>query len=397
VSTAGGESSVVDERVTRRRTLRALGTAGVTALAGCGAGSGRGEDEDITPSATPTERATATPTTTPARTSEVCMDPVGCLSFDEPPERWVANAGIYCDMGVALGLADRLVAIGSPRRYYTGYYDQLPGVSLDKSARPALSAGARMSKEAFYAADADVHVMDPVWLMGTFGWTEADVTEIAENVAPFFGNYIRERSDKWHDYRYYSLSEAFGKVARLFDRVERYERLESVRREMAARIESNLPDERAEVLLLRPQGIPPRSFYPQYLDDSVSDYQWTVVAVDDALTGSSIPRWGATVDYETLARLDPEVIVMETQFADDFVLDRASFREFALDTMRDHPVARDVQAVRNGRVYSGGINYQGPLISLFQTEHAAQSVYPDTFDGQLFDRDRVARIVTGET
>lgn len=382
------------ERVTRRGALRAIGAAGAAALAGCGAE--RGGDDAATATATATRTGTTTATTTTADTSEVCMEPVGCLSFDEPPERWVANAGIYCDMGVALGLADRLVGIGSPRRYYTGYYDELPGVSLDKSARPALSAGARMSKEAFYAADADVHVMDPVWLRGTFGWTEADVTEIAERVAPFFGNYIRERSDAWHDYRYYSLSEAFGKIARLFDRVDRYEQLEAVRREMATRIGSNLPDERAEVLLLRPQGIPPRSFYPQYLDDSVSDYQWSVVDVDDALVGTDIPRWGATVDYETIARLDPEVIVMETQFADDFVLDRESFRSFALDTMRNHPVARDVRAVRNGRVYSGGINYQGPLISLFQTEHAARSVYPDAFDGPLFDRERVARIVTGE-
>lgn len=386
---------MAERRVTRRRAVRALGAASVAALAGCGAerggeGDGAGSDTPADGDATAT---TATRTGTPTA-NRVCMEPVGCLTFDDPPQRWVANAGIYCDVGVALGLADRLVAIGSPRRYYTGYYDELPGVSVDKASLPALSAGARMSKEAFYAADADVHVMDPVWLMGTFGWTEADVTEIAENVGPFFGNYIRERSDAWHDYRYYTLSEAFEKVAQVFDRVERYEKLEAVREEVENRIASNLPADRAEVLLLRPQGIPPRSFYPQYLDDSVSDYQWGVVAVDDALAGSSIPRWGATVDYETIAELDPEVIVMETQFADDFVLERESFREFTLDAMRDHPVARDVQAVQNGRVYSGGINYQGPLISLFQTEHAAQSVYPDAFDGDLFDRERVARIVS---
>jgi len=380
----------------------ALGAATVAALAGCGAGSGsegEGGGENESGSADTAVDGGTTTTTRTATTApdEVCLEPVGCLSFDDPPQRWVANAGIYCDMGVALGLADRLVAIGSPRRYYTGYYDQLPGVSVDKERLPSLSAGARMSKEAFYAADADVHVMDPVWIRNTFGWTEADIAEIEENVAPFFGNYIRERQDAWHDYRYYTLSEAFEKVAQLFDRVDRYERLETVRRETEDRIASNMPDERAEVLLLRPQGIPPRSFYPQYLDDSVSDYQWGVVAVDDALVGSSIPRWGVTVDYETIAELDPEVIVMETQFADDFVLERESFREFALDTMRNHPVARDVRAVRNGRVYSGGINYQGPLISLFQIEHAARSVYPDAFgDEDLFDRERVARIVTGE-
>jgi len=388
---------------TRRRLLATLGGAATVGLAGCGGtGGGSNTDSDTsTVSATGTasdpRTEPETETATPQPAYEACMEPVGCLSFDEPPETWAANAGIYCDIGVALGLADRLAAIGSPRRYYTGYYEELPGVSLDKSQYPVLSRGTRMPKESFYAADADIHVIDPVWMVNTFGWTEADVEEIATNVGPFFGNYIREQQDAWHTYRYPTLSEAFGNVAALFGRRDRYERIEQVRTELTETIRSRLPEERTEVLLLRPQGIPPNAFFPQYMDDSVSDLQWQVVEVEDALTDSDIPEWGVRIDYETIARLDPEVIVMETQFADDFVLDDESFREFTLGFMRDHPVARDVTAVENGRVHAGGINYQGPLVSLFQTEHAAQVAYPDEFgDEELFDRERVAGIVTGE-
>jgi iron complex transport system substrate-binding protein len=376
----------------RRSVLSALATGAVAATAGCGQASPATETTD---SRTATDTATRTRTATDTAT-EACLEPVGCLSFDAPPERWVANAGIYCDMGVALGLTDRLVAIGSPRRFYTGYYDELPGVSLNKSEYLALSRGTRMPKESFYAADADVHLIDPVWLRNTFGWTERDVEEIATNVGPFFGNYIRERQDAWHDYRYYTLWEAFEQVATLFDRRTRYEQLASVSRELTETIKGRLPDTKPETLLLRPQGVPPQSFFPQYIDDSVSDRQWNVVEVDDVLAGSDIPEWGVRIGYEELADLDPEVIVMETQFADDFVLDEQSFREYTLGFMRDHPVGRDVAAVENGRVYAGGINYQGPLISLFQTERAAQIAYPDEFGGEaLFDRETVGEIVTG--
>jgi len=381
--------------------LAAIGSTVTAGLAGCGFTDGRDQNDSLETEtkATPareTDSATSSPrreTATPA-SYEACMEPTGCLSFDEPPGRWIANDGIYCDMGVALGLADQLGGIGSPRRYYTGYYDQLPGVTLDKANYPVLSRGTRMPKEPFYAVDADVHLIDPVWLMNTFGWTETDVEEIATNVGPFFGNYIREQNDAWHTYRYYSLSEAFGKVASLFGRRSRYERWNTLQSELTDEIQSRLPDDRVEVLLLRPQGVPPRSFFPQYIDDSVSDLQWQVVEVDDALVGSGVPQWGTRIDYETIAKIDPEVIVMETQFADDFVLE-TSFREFVLEHMRDHPVARNVTAVKNGRVHAGGINYQGPLISLFQTEQAAQVAYPEEFgEENLFDRERLARIVT---
>lgn len=65
--------------------------------------------------------------------------------------------------------------------------------------------------------------------------------------------------------------------------------------------------------------------------------------------------------------------------------------------MRDHDVASELSAVQNDRVIYGGLTYQGPVIHLFQLEAAARGLYPDEFGGeQLFDRERVADIVTGD-
>jgi iron complex transport system substrate-binding protein len=76
------------------------------------------------------------------------------------------------------------------------------------------------------------------------------------------------------------------------------------------------------------------------------------------------------------------------------------FRETVLQFMRDHTVGSQLTAVQNGRVYRGGSLRQGPIHNLFLTERAAKQLYPDTFgevtsDTELFDRQRVADIVTG--
>jgi iron complex transport system substrate-binding protein len=69
--------------------------------------------------------------------------------------------------------------------------------------------------------------------------------------------------------------------------------------------------------------------------------------------------------------------------------------------MRDHPVGSELTAVQNGRVYRGGYLRQGPIHNFFQTERGAKQLYPDVFgdvtsDEELFDRQRVADIVTGD-
>lgn len=79
----------------------------------------------------------------------------------------------------------------------------------------------------------------------------------------------------------------------------------------------------------------------------------------------------------------------------------AAFRDVVLGYMREHPVGSELTAVRNGRVYRGGFLNQGPIQNLFLTERATQQLFPDEFGTvtsgeELFDRQRVADVVTGD-
>ncbi len=47
-------------------------------------------------------------------------------------------------------------------------------------------------------------------------------------------------------------------------------------------------------------------------------------------------------------------------------------------------------------MYRGGPIYQGPIQNLFLTERFATLLYPDSYDGELFDRERVAEIIGGD-
>jgi hypothetical protein len=83
------------------------------------------------------------------------------------------------------------------------------------------------------------------------------------------------------------------------------------------------------------------------------------------------------------------------------------------DDLQSHSVGQELTAVKNDRVYAQGMRYQGPIMNLFQIEMIAKQLYPDIFGEwptyengshypeiptteQLFDRERVARIVTGK-
>ena len=91
--------------------------------------------------------------------------------------------------------------------------------------------------------------------------------------------------------------------------------------------------------------------------------------------------------------IDPDAIVIRIQgeITDEY------FEENVVSHMEDHEVASDLTAVQDDRVIYGGLTYQGPIIHLFQLEHAARELYPDAFGGeQLFDRGRVSDIVAGE-
>lgn len=324
----------------------------------------------------------------------VTMEPVGEVEFDDVPETWFPYTGDYADMGVALGQADGLAAIGIRRRFGSHHYDELPGVSVDKSELTQLWQDGT-DKEVFYEIDADLHLIDPNFMINRIQWSQDDVDEVTSKVAPFVGNTIFSGSYSWHDYQRYTLYEAFEKVAEIFQERDRYEAFEQLHDEMLSTVQSRLPDETPSVAVLFPKSVPPEAFYPYVIGEGTQSKHWNDLNVGRALAESEVADFHAsrgTIDYETLLEVDPDVIAIRQQGR----VTEESFRETFVSHMRDHDVASELRAVQNDRVIYGGMTYQGPIINLFQTERAARDLYPDEFgDEQLFDRERVADIVNG--
>lgn len=365
-------------RRTRREVLGGAGAVASAALAGC-TGSVNpigddGEDEE---------------------TYTVEMEPVGEVSFASVPERWFPYTTDYADMGVALGVGDGLLAVELRERFAVEHYEELPDVAVDRDDLTDLWQDGT-DKELFYELDADVHLIDPHFMINQVGWEEEDVEEIAENVAPFLGNSIFSQSYDWHDYPYYSLYEAFEHVAAVFQEEDRYAAFADLHDEVLGDIGDRLPGERPDIAILAPDGPDPDAFWGYTLDGGTQTKQFEDLEVGDALEKSGVGGYhetGGTIDYETLLEVDPDAIVIWQESG----VTADTFTEDILEPMQDHEVARNLRAVEDGRVIFGGIFYQGPIINLFQLEMAAHGLYPDTFgDEELFDRSRVNDIVTGD-
>lgn len=411
---AGGEQN--DEREGKRRAFESTrrsylryGSAVVAGglLAGCTGGNGSNDSDstseesmtaDSTGSTEATEATETTSETTEASSGgpySVSMEPVGTVEFESVPETWFPYTADYADMGVALGEADGLSAIGIKARFGAHLYGEIPGVSVDKSQLTQLWQDGT-GKEVFYELDADVHVIDPNFMRNRLQWSQDDIDEVRENIAPFFGNTIFSHAYAWHDYAYYSLYEAFEKVAQLFQKEARYEAFKAHHDEILADVQGQLPDEKPSVAILYPAGVPPEAFYPYRIGGGTQSKQWEDLQVTDALAQNDITdaqAGGGTIDYETLLDIDPDALAIRLQGE----ITEEYFEENIVSHLRDHPVASELQAVQNDRVIYGGLTYQGPIIHLFQLEQAAQGLYPDTFgDEQLFDRQRISDIVAGD-
>lgn len=382
-------------------------------LAGCSGASESGPTDAQTGESTSNGAATESGSGTSAATTDaetpysVTMEPMGEVSFEAVPETWMAFLGTYGDMGVALGKVDGLRGLWNPADVPTTFYDYLPGVDVSFDDVAQVGGENGFDKEMFYELDCDVHLIDPNWLgVLSDDWGRDDIDEIAGEVAPFLGNYIRRRGDDWHDYRYYTLYEAFEIVAAAFRERERYEAFRTVHDEMLATIRSSLPStkERPTVGLLSVNSdFEAGSFYAYPVQAGNNHKQYRDLemrgAFDDHIDGSY-----ATWDYEQLLEVDPDAIVFQYGFS------HVSTEQFEarMGAMREDPVGQKLSAVRNDRLYRGGGSYQGPVVNLFQTEAAARQFYPDAFGEwkgvetlangslRLFDRQRVADIINGE-
>ena len=69
-------------------------------------------------------------------------------------------------------------------------------------------------------------------------------------------------------------------------------------------------------------------------------------------------------------------------------------RDAGVDFLGSHATASALTAVKNGDVYRGGGLYQGPIANTVLAEGTARQLYD--FDGEPFDRQRVADVVNGE-
>ncbi|WP_226482832.1 ABC transporter substrate-binding protein [Natrinema amylolyticum] len=325
----------------------------------------------------------------------VTMEPVGTVEFDGVPETWVPYTGDYADMGVALGQSDGLSAIGVSDRFGIHLYEELPGVSVDEGDLTELYQDGT-GKEVFYELESDVHLIDPNFMVNRLQWSQADVDEIRDTVAPFVGNTIFSRVYDWHDYADYTMYEAFEKVAQVFREQARYEAFEEYHDEVLADVRARIPNETPDIAVLYPAEIPPESFYPYLIGSGTQSKHWNDLDVGDALAQRGIAdaqAGGGSIDYELLLDIDPDAIAIRIQGE----ITQEYFDDEIVSHLRTHDVASELQAVQNDRVIYGGLTYQGPIIHLFQLERAARELYPDEFgDEQLFDRQRVADIVNGE-
>ncbi|WP_435066767.1 ABC transporter substrate-binding protein [Haloplanus sp. C73] len=323
----------------------------------------------------------------------VSIEPMGEVSFDAVPETWVANNGSWADMGIALGL-EPPSALWLPERYHTRYYDSIPGVSVDTSEMVALYQDG-VSKERFYELNADVHVMDPNFLMNRFsGWKESDVEEIETNVAPLFGNCIYAQHYPWHeDYRYYTLFEGFEKLAQVFKRTDRYEAFVDLHDTFQTNLSEAVPSESPEVAVTWGVGDQPESYYPYVIGGGTGFKHLRDLGVDDALAESGVKDFHgsrAAIDLETLLEVDPEVLLLRGYEAKS----ASEFQDTVVSFLESHETASQLTAVENGDVYRAGGLYQGPITNLVLTERTARNLYGVEED--LFDRDRVAAIVEGD-
>jgi iron complex transport system substrate-binding protein len=330
----------------------------------------------------------------------VSMAPTGEVTLDGVPESVTNYFPGYADMAVALGHGDSINSVGVTSRYYTGVYDELDGVSIDTASLTELYQGG-IDTEVFYQLAGDLHLIDPNWLRNNFGGVEqADIDELAENVAPFLGNTIFRRTDSWHDYRYYTLYEAFETVAEVYQETERFQSFQSLHDDLLASVQADLPParERPNGLLCFAAGDEPELFYPARLSDKgTSKKQFHDLGISDALAGSGVEGLSTNdrgqIDYEAMLEVDPDSILIrghETKTEQEF-------RDTVLSFMQDHDTASQLTAVQEGNVFRGGPIYEGPIQNLFLTERFAQAYFPDVYSGELFDRDEVASIITGDS
>lgn len=429
-----GDESDTDSGVSRREYLAYSGSLTISGLvAGC-LGGDRSQSAGAQPTTSPTETetptATAEPTTAEPASYTASIEPVGEVSFESPPETVVGGWGFVADVLTGLGAADSIVGMARPGFWYQGFYDLLPGVSMRNTAEiPAtVSKGYRVQEELLYELDPELLATDPNRFIAWYGHEPDAVARLEDDVAPFFGNESRsKRGGSWPNwgsdgsYAYYGISEFVERYGQLFGAEARASALVDLYETTMDDITSRVPPaaDRPTVGVLSAFTNPEnRGFFgvtepSPALDATHELKQYGDLGVVDAFAGQYPGEGGhydLKTDFEGLLEVDPDVLVFKeavNALGGQNVYGNADVYEQTLDVLRTDDVGSRVSAVQNDRLYPGGTGSQGPIINLFQTEMLAKQLYPEEFgewrgfgetpeSEQLFDRQRLADIVTGE-
>lgn len=413
---------------TRRDYVKFGGAVvGGSLLAGCASDADTGTEH----SATDSERSTPrdAETATPKESYTATMAPVGEIELDSVPESFVGGWGFEADVMTALGQSDKLVASEGPQFWFTGFYDQLPGVSAPDpdSLDRVLTEDWALRKEFLYELEPDLFATDPNRLIAFYGSDGTEIEELSDNIAPFLGNASRrKRGDEWptwpgeESYDYLSIPEfveAYGDAFQVSNRARALnEFYRSAIEEMKSRVpaESERPSVGLLNAMINPETEGNFHVYDPFtgFENTYGKKQYRDLAVEDAFAGEYDGQSGMAVDYEALLEADPDLIVFH------FGVNYRDWKgEDALkktvEGMRDSDLGQQLTAVQEDELYVGGSAYQGPIINLFQTEMLGKQLYPDQFgewpgevaSGELpeiseeehvFDRQRLADIVNGD-
>jgi len=361
-------------------------------------------------------------TTSSSNSWKVTMQPAGTRTFSEVPDSFTVYSNGWADIAASLGQLDGLVGMASPEDFLVDFYNRLPGVSLNTSGITALypSGADSADKELFYELNPAINLIDP-YLAADWGLGlgEADVTEIEENVAPFFGSYLRRPAPEWTDgHPYYTLYGGIEKAAAIFREETRFRELSALHDSTITEVTTNLPAEREQLRFaymnhnVWENG---EEFYPRVAVRP--GYEHKVFRDLGLANATNVFReqigdeTSITVSAEALFEADPDVIIYQSGLVlvggGDIGGEQYQFEDDVVGAFESDPVLSEVTAVQNGRILPGPPMEQGPVTNFFSTEILAKALYPDQFgeyvglkeppDGEkLFDRKRLADIIKGD-
>jgi len=339
------------------------------------------------------------------------MSPVGTVEFDSVPESMIAYDRQWLHMAYELGHGDAVEGFDDPGGTWFTLHESLPGVSFETDHIESF-VGDQVDKELIYEIDPELIAMDPLRAPTLDGLDESDIEDLRQTVAPFFAN--RYSVDRGYEgeksYEYYGLFDLYEKFAQAFGEQERFEAFKQVDEELTETIQADLPPESDRPTVMQVSYFDGQFYTYDIEQGGYGTRHYRKAGAKSAIRetyGDDVPfEFGSTVDMETLLEIDPDILIQGSSL---FYPEIDGYsHEGVVESVANEPGAQDLTAVQNETHYPGGTPFAGPVAYLFYGELMAKYLYPETFgeypgigeipdDEQLFDRQRVADIINGNT